>query len=389
MEQHILTLIFVTLGVFVIPFISPLVGLPVAVGELLYGVGLFYIFTNFHLSNAAVPIIDFLAFLGFSLLMFLAGLEIDWNKLETLNRKEKFVIATVVLSNFVLAFVAVALLSLPIETVLLLGSLGIGLMLSVVKELEIPTKVLQLILITGSLGEVTTLLGLTFYDLFLSFGWSKKFLLHIALVALFGLFFVFLLKFLKLLVWYFPEKVAALIRSENKAAIDIRAIFALMLTFMAFTTLIHVEPFLGAFIAGILFGFIFRDKEAVEHKLSAFGYGFLIPFFFIQVGFSFDLHCLENAEMLKTALVLLVSLYLIKLMSSFWFIFTDFSFRCILLASFLFSFPFTILIAVAKILHEKGVWNSFYLSVAILLTIISAVVFPYLSRLLVKKGKRA
>jgi len=384
MESHILTLIFITLGVFLIPFVAPLFGLPVAVGELLYGIGLFYFFEKFHLCSSTFQYIDFLSFLGFSLLMFLAGLEIDWNKLETLKGREKLVITLVVFTNFLMALTVVWILKLSLEQTLLLGSMGIGLLLSVVRELNLSPKMVQLILITGSLGEITTLLGLTFYDLYLTSGLGYQFVLHASLVVFLGLLFMFLLKVLKLLVWYFPEKVASLIQSENKAAVDIRAIFALMLTFMALGYLVHIEPILGAFIAGVLFGFIFREKQNVEQKLSAFGYGFLIPFFFIQVGFSFKPSYLTEWEMVKETFLLLGLLYFTKLVSSFWFTFIGFKLKEVFISSFLFSFPFTILIAVAKILHEKGIWNDFQMAKVIMLTVLTAILFPFLIKKLAK-----
>ncbi|RTZ58340.1 MAG: sodium:proton antiporter, partial [Gammaproteobacteria bacterium] len=303
METQIFSLILITLGVFVIPFLSPFLRIPVAVGELLYGMALAPL-----MDKADLELINFLSFLGFSLLMFLAGLEIDWNKLETLKPKEKIVIALVVASNFLLAGLIVKVLKLSAEAVLILGALGIGLMLSVLRELKLPPYFKQVVLITGSLGEVTTLLGLTVYDLHLTFGWSSSFYLYLVLIGLFGLFFVFLLKALNLLVWYYPKQVASLIAEETKAAVDIRASFALMLLFMAFTSFIHVEPILGAFIAGTLLGFIFREKKQFEAKLSSFGYGFLIPFFFVQVGFSFDFSSL-SVLFLQLSAVLLVAIF--------------------------------------------------------------------------------
>ena len=191
MENTLSSLILVTLGVFLIPFLSPFLRIPVAVGELLYGMALAPL-----ADRIDAELINFLAFLGFALLMFLAGLEIDWNQLETLRRKEKLVIVLVVATNFLLALLAVKLLKLSPEAVLLLGAMGIGLMLSVLRELELSPYFKQVVLITGSLGEVVTLLGLTLYDLYLTFGWGFSFYLHLFLIALFGIFFVFLLKVL-------------------------------------------------------------------------------------------------------------------------------------------------------------------------------------------------
>jgi len=381
MEPKLLTLILVTLGIFVIPFLTPLLRLPVAVGELLYGMALLYVFNRLGMDETSLGYIDFLAFLGFALLMFLAGLEIDWNKLETLKGREKAVILLVVASNFLTSFGISKVLNLPVEVGLLLSAMGIGLMLSVLRELNLPPYFSQIVLITGSLGEVLTLFFLTLYDLYLSFGMGFTFYLHLFLIGLFGLFFILLLKVLKLLAWYFPEKVAALVIEETKAAVDIRASFALMLLFMAFTSLIHIEPILGAFIAGTLLGFIFREKEHLEGRLSAFGYGFLIPFFFIQVGLSFDFSALSPL-FLKLTLLTMGGLFAVKLLSSLWFRFLGFGIVEIVTAALLFSFPFTVLIAVGKILHEKGIWSSTDFGVVILLTILSSVAFPLLVKVI-------
>lgn len=381
MEQKLLTLILITLGIFVIPFIAPLMRLPVAVGELLYGIGLLLLFQHFHFGEETLVYIDFLSFLGFSLLMFLAGLEIDWNRLETLRRREKAVIALVLATNFLLSLAVVKWFKLPLPVGLLLSSMGIGLMLTVLRELDIPERLSQLVLIAGSLGEVFTLLLLTLYDLYLTFHLGVSLYLHLALIGVFGLLFALLLKVLKLLVWYFPEKVAALVLEETKAAVDIRASFALMLFFMAFTSLIHVEPILGAFIAGVLLGFVFREKEHFEGRLSAFGYGFLIPFFFIQVGLSFDFSALSPL-FLKLTLSLTLGLFVLKLLSSVWLKLLGFGWREILLAALLFSFPFTVLIAIGKILHGKGVWSSTDFGVVVLLTILSSVIYPFLLKVL-------
>ncbi len=383
MEQTLSVLILVTLGVFLIPFIAPLLRLPVAVGELLYGIGLLYLSYKgiLNIDLSAERYIEFLSFLGFSLLMFLAGLEIDWNKLETLKGREKGVILLVVLTDFIVAALLVRLLHFSPQVVLLLGAMGIGLTLSVLREIELSPYLAQIVLITGSLGEVLTLLGLTIYDLYLSFGLGWDFYLHLLLIALFGLFFLFLLKLLKLLVWYYPKEVAALVVEETKAAVDIRTSLALMLLFMAFSSLVHIEPILGAFIAGTLLGFIFREKGQFEERLAALGYGFLIPFFFVQVGLSFDLSTLSPL-FLKLTLLLAVALFAVKLGASLWLKLLGFSFKEVLLAALLFSFPFTVLIAVGKILHAKGVWSSTDFGVVVLLTIVSSILFPFAVKLL-------
>ncbi len=379
MEREIVYLIFITLGVFAVPFLSPLLKLPVAVGELLFGIVLSYFFAAKGLDSSEFYLLNFLSFLGFSLLMFMAGLEIDWNRLEGLSAKEKVVILLFVITNFSASASAVLLLGLKSEFVLIVGAVGIGLLISVLRELGIGGHFGQIVLLAGSLGEIFTLLGLTLYDMYLSFGGiGKAFIVHLFWIVLLGFIFLVLLKFLKILIWYFPEHFAALIRGESKAAVDIRASFALMLLFMSLTSAVHVEPILGAFIAGTLLGFIFREKEEFESKLVAVGYGFLIPFFFVQVGFQLDIKIFSEIEVLKTATVLLLVLFPVKLVSSLWFKFVGFSMKQIVFSALLFSFPFTVFIAVGKILLEKGIWTSEIFSSVVLLTAASGILFPFL-----------
>jgi Kef-type K+ transport system membrane component KefB len=64
---------------------------------------------------------------------------------------------------------------------------------------------------------------------------------------------------------------------------------------------------LGAFAAGTIVRLVLRnasqaDREIVESKVEAVGFGFLVPIFFISAGLKFDLAALTGSP---TALVLL------------------------------------------------------------------------------------
>jgi Kef-type K+ transport system membrane component KefB len=378
MHQEIFSLIWIAVGVLIIPLFVPLLRLPVAVGELLFGLLLYFIFNKLQLEPAFWNIFDFLSFLGFSVLMFLAGLEIDWDKLEGLTKKEKTVISLVLITNLLLGFIAVKLISLSPEYFLLLSAFGIGLMVTVLREINISEHVKQIILITGSLGEILTLLLLTFYDLYKTFGLTKQFYLHLLIIAVAVVVFFMVLRLLRLLIWFYPEKFTYLIESEGKAVLDVRASIALMFTFMVISSLIHMEPILGAFIAGTLFGFIFREKRTIEERISALGYGFLIPFFFIGVGITTDVPKLQNISLWKEVLIFTSLLVGIKFLSLLWLKLLNFNLKRIVLSTLLFSFPFTIFIAVAQIFLQKGIWNDEQFTFAVALTLFTAVVFPLL-----------
>ncbi len=72
---------------------------------------------------------------------------------------------------------------------------------------------------------------------------------------------------------------------------------------------------LGAFLAGAVLSISGRgEQEDLRSKLDAFGYGFFIPIFFINVGANFDLPTLlgSPAALLLAAAVLIVAGYLVK-----------------------------------------------------------------------------
>ena len=66
-----------------------------------------------------------------------------------------------------------------------------------------------------------------------------------------------------------------------------------------------LDILLGGFVAGMIVRASLRGRELVqfESKLTAVGFGFLIPFFFVESGLTFDLDALGSASaLLKVAL---------------------------------------------------------------------------------------
>ncbi|MET0975028.1 MAG: cation:proton antiporter [Leifsonia sp.] len=77
----------------------------------------------------------------------------------------------------------------------------------------------------------------------------------------------------------------------------VRLVMFLLLGLAALSIAFGLDMLLGAFAAGVLFRLVLvgapeKDVEAVESKLEAVGYGFLVPIFFIHTGVTFDLEAL-------------------------------------------------------------------------------------------------
>jgi Kef-type K+ transport system membrane component KefB len=95
----------------------------------------------------------------------------------------------------------------------------------------------------------------------------------------------------------------------------VRLVLFVLLALVALSIVLDLDMLLGAFTAGVIFRLLMAgapkaDAEAVESKLEAVGYGFLVPVFFINTGVEFDLAALvadgRTLAMLPLFVVLLL-----------------------------------------------------------------------------------
>ncbi len=74
----------------------------------------------------------------------------------------------------------------------------------------------------------------------------------------------------------------------------VRVVFAILVTLLAISLVLELDMLLGAFAAGIVWRLLMRDaapedRRAVESKVEAVAFGFLVPAFFVYTGVTFDL----------------------------------------------------------------------------------------------------
>ena len=79
--------------------------------------------------------------------------------------------------------------------------------------------------------------------------------------------------------------------------------FSMALFFVLIATMqwLEIDMVLGAFIAGIFISNFFAHKKELPHQLSMFGFGFLVPLFFIFVGTTLDLNLVFTTHILTHA----------------------------------------------------------------------------------------
>ncbi|WP_434658028.1 cation:proton antiporter domain-containing protein [Sulfurimonas sp. NW9] len=172
----------------------------------------------------------------------------------------------------------------------------------------------------GGIGEVASIVILTISSAALKSGFGLGLFQTIMALLAFLLFMFLLFRSMQLLFWWFPKVAIALMPHNDNKEQDIRlsmGIFFLLIGAMLF---LHLELAFGAFLAGIFIPTFFEHKHELPEKLASFGFGFLIPIFFIHIGSSFDLNALWINGLIREAVIITVVMILMRLIASLVFI---------------------------------------------------------------------
>jgi Kef-type K+ transport system membrane component KefB len=384
-DEALLLCVF-SLGAFFIPLLSRRLSLPSAAGEICFGLVLGFAISD---QPEAMPTIKFLSELGFLLLMYLAGLEIDFPAIKATGKKD--------LLPYMLFFVLLGLASLlaarwlgqkPLYSLLYFIT-TVGLLFPVLKDSGLLVCGFgQRLLILGSLGEVLSLLGLTFFILYSRFGLSLKTLASLAEIAGFFWLCYFLAKLFRLVVWWQPEKIRVFFQTGDSAETAVRGNLVNLFLFVSLAALFDIEMIIGAFFAGMLFALIFARREEIKEKLGAFGYGFLIPLFFIEVGLRFNLRDFLSWSILRQALLLCAVILLVRAFGGLGLVFSRFRRRELVLVPFGLSFPLTLLVALAAVGLHENILSRQEGTVIVLTAVLTALVYPWIFKLLLTVLKK-
>ena len=373
-----ISLLLFTVGAFVIPLLSGRIGLPAAACEMLYGAVLGN--TLPKLSQPSTLITD-LAHFGFILLLFLAGLEVDFVLVERegkrgVLRSAAFAVGVLVAGNLV-AYV----LGRDAIYGLIVGAISIGVVLVILRETGLTrSRFGQISLMSGAIGEFLTILALTAYSLLRQYGLSLPILLAIGKLFLLLLLGWMVLQLLSSVVWWYPHQFRRLVASNDPSELGVRAALALMTAFAAAAVLLGIEEVLATFIAGAIFAFVFRHQGSLSDKLAAVAHGFFVPIFFINVGLGLQVSGLMNRQTLILLGELVLASLTVRLLAMPLLKLTGISWRASLAGVLLLSAPLTMQVAVAQVGVSLGVLGKNTTLSVLGASVIGAVLFPTLFR---------
>jgi Kef-type K+ transport system membrane component KefB len=377
MENDISIIITLSLIIFLSPFLSRYTKIPVIPIEMI--LGSIAITFGFLSDNYIFTLV---AELGFLYLMFLAGLEVDLKQLVKIPKRLLKLGLLYVTLLYILSLLIVLYFNLSKIFIIALPLVSIGI-LAVLKK-EYSTKAWITISITiGLIGEIISIVVLTITSAMLEFGFGIQLYKTLSLLVLVFVSIVILYKLFIHILWWYPEVKTYLMPKDDHLEQDIRISMMIFFIMIALMLYLHLEVALGAFIAGSFVASFFHHNKDLPSKLEHFGFGWLVPIFFIWVGSTFDLFSLLIDNLLTTSLLIVFTMIIIRTISSLVFI-KYYSFKTAMLIGLSHSMPLTLLIAVATLAYQNHSISEFYYMAFILASLLEVLISMILIKVINK-----
>lgn len=345
--NNIVVIITLSLLVLLSPFLSRVTKIPVVVVEILLGSLAGYF--GFLVENEMFKII---AKVGFLYLMFLAGMEV--NLKEFGFAKSSLLRRTVIYFAMLYGCSLAVFLYLDLSSVYLVAFpiFSLGMLMALVKEYGKNQPWLALALNIGIIGELVSIMALTILSGGLEYGYNREFAFTLGGLFLFLIGFVLFFKSIRILFWWYPGLKTLIMPHEDGKDQDVRFSMALMFIMVAVMLYLKIDVVLGAFLAGTFVSTYFKHKTELPEKLSSFGFGFLVPIFFIHVGSTLALDAFIDTEILQLALFIAMMVVGIRLISSLVAYSGYLGLKNTILFSLSDSMPLTFTVAIATLGYE-------------------------------------
>ncbi|XJZ28201.1 monovalent cation:proton antiporter family protein [Bacillota bacterium Lsc_1132] len=395
MQQHtsVISLLIVVTTAFLTPIILhrfKLNYIPVVVAEII--MGLIIGKSGFDLVQKD-SWIETLSTLGFIFLMFLSGLEIDFSAFSNKKKRETLPSGKQEPNSFFVSFIifgGIFLLSLGLSYLfvwagfiesaflmtMIISTISLGVVVPTLKEAHLmKTGIGQIILLVAVIADLATMILLAFFVSLHEGGQGNTWLLLILFAAGIVLYFI---------GRRFKNRNFIEALSTGTVQIGTRAVFTLIIVLVGLSETVGAENILGAFLAGVLVSLLSPNQELV-HKLDSFGYGFLIPIFFVMVGVNLDLWSLfSDKKLLLLIPLLLLGLLLSKLVPVYllkiWY-----DTKTVMASGFLLTSTLSLVIAAATIGERMKIITPQMGGTLILVAVITSIFTPIVFKKLFPK----
>jgi Kef-type K+ transport system membrane component KefB len=330
--------------------------------------------------------VDFFSNLGLGMLFFFAGYEIDFERIRGLPLR---LAGLGWVLSLALAYGLGGVLELSglvlslIFTGSAMATTAIGTLIPILSDAgELRTRFVTYLLAAGAIGEFGPILLITLF-------FSTKSAAQNAVILL--LFLLLALATALLAVrgagrgWGMLERTL-----ETSGQLAVRIAVVLVFALGALAADLGLDLLLGGFVAGIIVRLALKGREVqiFESKLTAVGYGFFIPFFFVTSGIKFDLSALTDDPIRLLELPLFLALFLIVRGAPALLLYTQVLDRSERFALALFSATeLPLVVAITTIAIEEGHMRASTAASLVGAAILSTAIYPLLALRL--RGDRA
>ncbi|MBT2697142.1 monovalent cation:proton antiporter family protein [Bacillus sp. ISL-40] len=395
MEQQVsvISLLIVVTMAFLTPILLhrfKLNYIPVVVAEIIMGLvigksGFDVVHEDMWLST--------LSTLGFIFLMFLSGLEIDFTAFAGRKLRKKlpngkkepnsFVVAGLIFAGIFIfslglsfLFVMAGFIENAFLMTLIISTISLGVVVPTLKEAHLMKTVIgQIILLVAVIADLVTMILLAVFVSLYESGHGNTWLLLILFAA--GIVLYFLGK-------RFKNRTFIETLSTGTVQIGTRAVFTLIIVLVGLSETVGAENILGAFLAGVLVSLLSPNQELV-HKLDSFGYGFLIPIFFVMVGVNLDIWSLFNEKKLLLLIPLLLLGLLLSKLIPVYILKIWYELKTVIASGFLLTSTLSLVIAAATIGERLEIITPQMSGTLILVAVITSIITPIVFKKLFPK----
>jgi Kef-type K+ transport system membrane component KefB len=334
-----------------------------------------------------------LATIGLAFLLFLAGLEIELDRLR--GSRLAFVAAGFAASFGIAILVALGLSAIgqvdtPLLVAIILVATSLGVVVPVLKDADrLSSELGQLVIAAASIADFGAVILLSLFFSRESTGVGAK------LILLAGFALVAVGVAVSVLRIERSGRISGVFfrLQDTTAQIRVRGAFVLLVGFAALAQRFGLEVILGAFMAGAVLTLVDRDRTmthpAFRTKLEAAGYGIFVPVFFVASGLQFNAGALFSSlttvvrvPLFLLALVIvrgLPALIYRRLLPA----------RDVLVAGLLQATSLPFIVAASMIGVELGQLDQATAAALIAAGLLSVLVFPLLAVTVLRQGERA
>jgi Kef-type K+ transport system membrane component KefB len=363
--------------------LAPRVALPVVVLELLFGIVIGPQALDLAQVDATTK---FLSNLGLGMLFFFAGYEIDFERIRgrPLELGALGWIISLALAYGIGGVLAAAgIIVSYLYTGSAMATTAIGTLIPILRdEKELHTRFGSYLLGAGAIGEFGPILLVT-----LILSTTHPLREAVLLVAFVALAVVAGVVAVRSAVSGWPVVQRTL---ESSAQVAVRLAVLLIFGLVALAGELGLDLLLGGFMAGLITRVALRGREVevFESKLTAVGYGLLIPFFFVISGMAFDLNGLAStAAILKLAMFVVLFL-VVRGLPAMLLYRGELERRDRTALAFFCATELPLVVAITTIAIESGHMRSSTAAGLVGAAIISALVFPLIG-LRIRRSARA